>query len=429
MLWVLFVFALILVPILVFVLTGGGFTFPWLSFYLKGKESGFSFREINLLRKAALAARLKNPASLFWSEKVLDRCIRSIIIQQKKKGLEERSENIEFLGKLFDFRGRVEFNLPKYRLGLTSSRAIKPGQILKIAVPGGVYQSRVLETTRRYLSISFPEGKKFDVPVKWRNQKVKVYFWRQDDAGYYFESKVLGDYIEKQFSVLHITHSENLVRTQKRASIRVGLSQPGYLYPIGQASDANEVWMDKGGYACRMVDISESGAGLLVGGRGRPGMTLKLQTLLHGDQVIMSGTVKSVNYNEKHHKSVLHLEALPPSPGMRNRILSYVYGILADPEEQEGQESGEGAHTGQEDGAGAQAGQEAQAEEDAAAKELVQDLAEELGDGDSVAERPGKGVAEGTRDMEAGENWDLPDPEGEGDPGADEGAEMDPEYK
>ena len=32
----------------------GGGSFPWLQFYTKGKESGFVFKEINLLRRMAV---------------------------------------------------------------------------------------------------------------------------------------------------------------------------------------------------------------------------------------------------------------------------------------------------------------------------------------------------------------------------------------
>src|SRR5690606_19130636 len=161
----------------------GGFRFPWISFYVKGKESGFAFREVHLLRRAVLQAKLQNPTSLFWSEKALDRCIRAILIKQRQSGTDGQPENVDFVGKLFEFRRRVELHLPKYRLGLTSTRSIGAGQILKIAVPGGLFHCRVIENLRKYLAVSYPEGRKFEAAVNWRQQRVKVYFWRQDDAG------------------------------------------------------------------------------------------------------------------------------------------------------------------------------------------------------------------------------------------------------
>ncbi|MDR1211373.1 MAG: PilZ domain-containing protein, partial [Spirochaetaceae bacterium] len=44
----------------------------WIAFMAKGKDAGFSFREIDLLRKLAIKSHLEDPAALFWSQKQLD---------------------------------------------------------------------------------------------------------------------------------------------------------------------------------------------------------------------------------------------------------------------------------------------------------------------------------------------------------------------
>ena len=50
----------------------GGGKFPWIQFYTKGKESGFNFRELGMLRRVAVDDHLENPISLFWSIKQLE---------------------------------------------------------------------------------------------------------------------------------------------------------------------------------------------------------------------------------------------------------------------------------------------------------------------------------------------------------------------
>ncbi|WP_037549376.1 flagellar brake protein [Spirochaeta lutea] len=328
------------------VIRGGGFGFPWLSFYVKGAESGFSFRELNLLRVIAVHNKLPNPTSLFWSEKALDRCIRGTILDYQRRGRADTPESVEFIGKLFEFRKRVEFNLPKYRLGLSSTRSIPAGQQLKIALPGsGIYSSKVVENIRKYIAISYPTGKRHDPLFSWRGQSVKIYFWRKDDAGYYFETKVLGDYSDRQYPILHILHSENLIRAQKRGSIRVGLQQSGSLYPLKSLGAANESPVTSGGYRCKMVDISESGAGVMVGGRAKAGMVVKLQTTLGGQDIVMCGTVKGVTYKETQNLSILHIEAVSPSQAMKNRILIYVYGILGQGDSNAGAKGNASAQT------------------------------------------------------------------------------------
>ena len=153
--WVfLLVGTLLVIATLIFVQRNGGFSFPWVQFYVRGKESGFRFRELNLLRRVAVENNLRNPTSLFWSERTLDRCIRGTIINFRAHDKAEDEGSVTFLNKLFDFRKRVEFNLPKYRLGIQSSRSLTAQQPIKITFPGGtVYTSKVVENMRKYLEV------------------------------------------------------------------------------------------------------------------------------------------------------------------------------------------------------------------------------------------------------------------------------------
>src|SRR5512135_2084742 len=119
--------ALVFLGLVAFVLLlrrAGGGSFPWIQFYLKGRESGFRFGEINLLRHMAVDNRIKNPTSLFWSMRLLDRSIRAVITRYRSLNQEDSPEAVHFVSKLFEFRRRVEFNQPKYTLGLKTTREI-----------------------------------------------------------------------------------------------------------------------------------------------------------------------------------------------------------------------------------------------------------------------------------------------------------------
>lgn len=324
-------FVLIIVALFVFRRLGG-FGFPWVQFYVNGKESGFTFGELNLLRRVAVDNKLKNPTSLFWSERTLDRCIRSTIVRQRSRGQEESEHSVDFLSKLYEFRKHVEFNQPKYRLGLRSTRNISQGQIMKLTVPGtsGAFTSKVVENMRKYLALSYPEGPKLPTGYSWQGQRVNIYFWRKEDAGYYFESKVIGDYLDRKYPILHIAHADKIVRTQKRSSVRAELKNEGKLFPLRTIEQANETMENSGGYRCKMVDISEDGAAIMVGGKAKPGLPVKLQTRINGNDVVLNGTVKGVTYRRKPNVSILHIEAKPPSKIVRNTILTYVYNIFRD---------------------------------------------------------------------------------------------------
>ena len=333
--WIAFVvIAVLLTAFLIYIQRNGGFSFPWIQFYVRGKEQGFRFWELNLLRRVAVENRLRNPTSLFWSERTLDRCIRGTIINFRAQGKEDDENAIGFLNKLFEFRKKVEFNQPKYRLGIQSSRSMVAQQHLKITLPGvqGVYTGKVVENMRRYMAISYPEGKALPYGFSWKGQKINVYFWRVDDAGYYFESKVLGDYLDRKFPILHIAHSDQLIRTQRRSSVRAELNTTGRVFPLKSVKDADEAFGNPGGYKCKMVDISEDGAAVLIGGRAKPGLPMKIETEIGEEQIVLSGVVKGVTFKQNKNVSILHIQASPPSPVMKNRILTYVYGIFKDKE-------------------------------------------------------------------------------------------------
>ena len=219
-----------------------------------------------------------------------------MIIKFRSEGKESDDTSIRFISKLFDFRKKVELSLPKYTLGLKTSRKIVTHQRLKITLPGvGTYSSSVVENLRRYMAISYPQGPKLPPGSGWKGQRINVYFWRADDAGYVFESRVLDDFIEQKYPILHVAHSDNLIRSQKRRSVRVELRKPAYLHPLSSINNANEFEESGSGLRCRLIDVSEDGAAALVGGRAKVGLAVKLQFALTTSMIVMCGVVKGVH--------------------------------------------------------------------------------------------------------------------------------------
>ena len=315
----------------VFLRVAGHGRFPWLQFYAKGKESGFSFREIGLLRKVAIETKLDNPTSLFWSIKLLDRSIKEVIIKVRARDMLDDGETNHLLSKLFDLRKRVEFDLPRYRLGLRSTREIIARQRVKVTLPGaGPFLSIVLENRQKYLAMSRPQGPGLPEGFKWTGQQVGVHFWRMEDAGYFFKSKVLNDFVDQKYQIVHIAHTDDITRTQKRKSIRVKVNLPAQAFPLRSIQDANEQAETGRGLRCRLKDVSEDGAAFMVGGRTKAGMPIKLQFEMGGQPVVMCGLVKGVNYDQEKNVSLLHMQAVPLSLRTRNHVLTYVYNIFGD---------------------------------------------------------------------------------------------------
>ncbi len=311
----------------------GGGRFPWLQFYMKGRESGFVFHEINLLRRVAIENKIENPTALFWSMKQLDRALKGTIIKYRARSQEQDPEYNHLLSKLFELRKRVEFDQPKYKIGIKSSRKLMPKQALRIMLPGlGPFGAIVVENLSKYMAISRPQGPKLPDGFSWKNQKIGVYLWRAEDAGYFFQTKALEDFIDRKYPIVHIAHSDNLVRTQKRNSLRVDTDMTAELFPLKSIDSATETPEQSRGLRCRLADLSEGGAAILIGGKARVGLPVKVQFSLGDALVAISGVVKGITFDDKKNRSLLHLQAAATSATTRNRVLTYVYNLFGERE-------------------------------------------------------------------------------------------------
>jgi c-di-GMP-binding flagellar brake protein YcgR len=193
----------------------------------------------------------------------------------------------------------------------------------------GVHPSRVLKNFGNYMVISRPSNPKLPASYSWNGMKLSIYFWREDDAGYVFDSDVQDEVFTKGTAALKISHGENLLRTQKRRSIRVKTHKPAFLYILDSDEASNTVEM-KPGLKCFVEDISDTGCAILIGGRGVAQLRIKVQFILNTMAICFSGTVRSVEYNENDNKSILRIEADPMAIETRNQILGEVFGMLPE---------------------------------------------------------------------------------------------------
>jgi len=305
----------------------------WVQFYAKGKDSGFSFKEIELLKRLALKSKLEEPTALFFSQKQLDNCISSLIKSLRLAGTENDKENQDFLSKLYDFRKKIEMEKPRIKNGISNSRQISEGQNLRILVQNyGVYHSQVVKNTSGHLAISRPVNDKIPATFSWMGMKLSVYFWRSEDAGYVFDSEVQDEVFSKGIASLKISHSDSLFRTQKRKSVRVKKHKAAFLYPVANEDEIHKI-EENPGIKCFMEDLSDSGCCITVGGKAKPGLRVKVQFHLNNSLICMGGTVRMVEHKEEMNRSKLHVEADPLPIEIRNQILGDVFGMLPEEED------------------------------------------------------------------------------------------------
>lgn len=302
-----------------------------LHFIVTGLDSRFTLSEIHTLWEVAKICNLKDPNALYFSLPSLTRCMSQINNMSVQDGTDKSPKIQAIMTKLFNYRTKIQ-NESDEKKGVDSTFELDNGQRLRIILPGkGVFVSEIVNNGSA-ITVSMPKQKNMiPVPAEdWVNKTVNVYLWRNGDARYVFDTTVLGQGIFLGKLCLHLKHSSNLLRTQKRQAVRAKCSIKANLY-IQKTSEINyDAVETTPGYRCLLEDISEAGALIRIGGKGNPNMKIKLQFNINNKLVLMFGIVRTVEYNQEINQTRLHFECIHIEPHMKNEILSYVYDMLPE---------------------------------------------------------------------------------------------------
>lgn len=306
-----------------------------INFYITGLDSKFSLPNLNLLWKVSQICHLENPTSLFFSLQSLQKCMSEISSQMELKGTDSDPKMQLLLSKLFEYRTKLQHESDEKK-GMDSTKSLERGQKLRIILPGkGVFVSEVLNSGKE-LIISVPRQKDL-IPItaeQWIGKVINVYLWKKGDARYVFDTTVEGHGMFIGESSLSLKHSTNLIRTQKRKSVRAKCKINAQLYIIKtNVIDYNAVETHDG-YKCMLEDISESGALIHIGGKGAANVQIKIQFKIQNQFILMFGVVRTVEFNQQTNQSLLHFECIHIDQNMKNEVLKYVYNMLPESEKE-----------------------------------------------------------------------------------------------
>ena len=306
-----------------------------IKFFITGIDAGFSMSDALLLWNVSQICELDEPTTLFFSLPALTKCMTQITNQASADNQIDSPKYQTLLSKLFAYRTKIQ-NESDNKKGLTSTETLESGQRLRIILPGkGVFASKIINNGKM-LIITIP--KKNDIITisaeEWVGKVINVYFWRKGDAQYVFDTIVVqtGIYLGK--STLYVKHSYNLTRTQKRRSVRAKCEIYADLFFIKKSDNNEQIIESKNGFRCLLQDISESGALIKIGGKGRENIKIKLQFSIKNKLIIMNGIVRKVEYNIEKNQSLLHFECTQIEQSMKNEILAYVYNMLPENEKE-----------------------------------------------------------------------------------------------
>ncbi|MBQ7158326.1 MAG: PilZ domain-containing protein [Treponema sp.] len=304
-------------------------------FFSTGADAGFTFSEISMFWKLAKKAKVEEPLDLYVSFPALNKAITQFLTDAKSSGKEYDPNVQAFLSKLYKYRTKINIEHDNKK-GMDSTRYLVKGQRLRIILPKqGVFVSEVLDN-HRYIVCRLPTQQNKLINIKadaWLHKKISVYFWRKGDAGYVFDTLVPETGIHNGTPAIYLNHTNKLLRTQKRRSVRAPCNIVAALYFM--TDDIMDfVAESTPGYKCLLEDISEDGALIRVGGLGRNNVKIKIQFTLGDKVIIMYGIVRAVEYNKTHNQSRLHFECVNITDDMRNAVLTFVYDILPQEEKE-----------------------------------------------------------------------------------------------
>ena len=301
----------------------------WLDFFAKGKDAGFKNSEIKLLFDLAKKSNMEHPAALFWSHVQMDGCIRHIVQQYRKAGTFFVDENKIFLDKLFKFRKKMEMEKPKWRRGISKTNEISEMQIFQaVAGQHGMFKTKLLKNTQSEMIVERPDSSSLPIHFSWEGLRLQIYFWRQDDAAYFFETVVCEENFSGEVPVLKLLHTDTMERTQHRKNVRASTNKSARIF-IFDTENTDKSAVSKG-VKCRLKDLSDGGCAVLVGGRAEKTFKLILQFSIDKIQINIVGVVTKIEYNEDDNTSILHIESDVIPLDIRNIIRCVVFGLIDD---------------------------------------------------------------------------------------------------
>jgi c-di-GMP-binding flagellar brake protein YcgR len=308
----------------------------FIRFFTTGLDSGFKAPQIIFLGRIGKATGLEDLSKLFWSVNALDNCTAEIVRRSKYTGDGNDPKTQVLLSNLYAYRTKIALDESHKKRGLESTHDIVVGQRIRILLRGvGVFSSRITRNTAKNLIVEFPSGSTVAATsIDWNGKAVSIYFWRHDDAGYVFDTTIVPDQASAGKAVLHLAHSRELVRSQKRKSIRAKCSiyAQMYLYKPGEKTDS--AIEPEPGMKCLLEDLSEDGAMIIIGGKAAKNMKIKLQFMVTDVLIIMSGITRAVEYNKDTNQSRIHFECDELNPRMKNAVLTFVYNVLPEEEKE-----------------------------------------------------------------------------------------------
>jgi len=298
-----------------------------------GRDVGLDKQHIEYLERLIRSLKVKYPSLIFTNPQLLDAVLkRGIASVERQPGLLDR-ERVTKLNLIWEIKQLIENNSKK-GIGLRSTFLVKPGQTMILtAYNGERYHSKLISNHTNGLTVTMPVISVEKEHLFKKGNRLKVFFWRENDSGYSFITRV----IETDRANLHILHSRKIKREQHRKYSRKPLKKSCFLYPAEIVEETRRnghekkiVIHDNMRHMGIISDISVGGCSISSTRAYKKGAYMKLEFDLRiSSPIVAYGKVQSVFRRASGTTGMMmHIQFIKLSGSARNEIYSYIYNYV-----------------------------------------------------------------------------------------------------
>ncbi len=301
-------------------------------FHRLAHNSGLSNNLIKILDSLIKTYKLREPFLLFSNNKLLDSLLNKAIYAINNSFKLTPIEKTNKTTPLFQIKQIIDGSAKK-SLGISSTHLLKTGQPILFIFPDGVQiRSKIIRNTKKSLSCILPPSKLGDSSRWKKNIKFKALFWRQNDSGYKFLTKIFGFGSHEENKTVDIAHSTALNRNQQRKAKRRVLNRKCFYYPIeiftfdkGRKSKKNAVVQYNLRHLGSVIDICAGGCSINTKIPLEKSRYLKMEFKVStAEELSIYGRVRRISKDEEKH-FIMHIIFTNISKHNKNQIYSYVY--------------------------------------------------------------------------------------------------------
>jgi c-di-GMP-binding flagellar brake protein YcgR len=301
-------------------------------FHRMAKNIGLQKHHIEILEYLIRVCNVRQPFLIFSSSGLLDDVLRKGIYalhQNTKLSEEDRERRLTYL---FQIKQIIE-RTTRRGIGVRSTIMMRPGQSVTVSTETGAkYNTKVVSNLRDMMALAAVQDDAGS-QIRWpRGTRLKINFWRESDAGYAFESKVLGYDKIKGTQCILVHHARTLKREQQRKYRRSPIHRPCFFFPVlivdsgsGRRAEKKAVVQTTRRYLGNLIDISAGGCSVNSIYPLKPGSLCKIEfELARRQRITVFGKVKRVR-KTGFRGGVMHIMFTKLSSRYLNQIYLYVY--------------------------------------------------------------------------------------------------------